>query len=147
MFFKKKKSTKEVRYIQDALFGKMSFIEDDEEGNYYQGNIDFENENIEILIYIDTDIIEEYQKKIFIELQKRYTDMKLLIEGFINKELKKINNNMQYYSIIQDLMISYISIFASQKEEIEIVYDLRDSFCWFEIYFEHFKPNYFGVSA
>lgn len=143
MFFKKKNTTT----INDDLFGKLSFIEESIDENHWNGAVEFENENIEILIYCKTSSLDNYQKKMFIELKNRYQEIKPAIEGFINKTLSEKNINARNYSIGDDFNISHISIFASDNQKIEIAYNLNNDFCLFEVVLENFIPVDLGISA
>jgi len=143
--FWRKKQKKETLYINDDLFGKLTFVDDSGEENYWIGAVEFENETIDIYIYGDASGIHTYQKNTFAELKKRYHHMIPLIESFLTNKLK---DRFSFdYSISKDFRIDYISIFKSDNHKLEFIYEKRGEHYWYEIMFEDFKPVDFGISA
>jgi hypothetical protein len=138
--------------ITDEFFGKLSFVEATKhEASHFFGAKIFNPVNyiVEYQIYNDGKIVSEAQRKLGIEIERNYAELKIEIENFINTELQKIDSTAKKYNLEKDLELQLITIPNSLSPKIEwsIEYSVKNDFLFFMVEFQNWEPFWFSISA
>jgi hypothetical protein len=152
MFNLFKKTNKNQETIEDEFFGKLSFFEASEyEPSYLSGTKEFRplNSEVEYQIYNDTKTVKKEQREWVIEIEKKFDDLKMEIETFINSEFAKMNDNREKINLEKDLNIGLITIPKNLNSVVEwsLTYRVEKDFAFYTIEFRNWKPYWFSISA
>ena len=145
--FKKKR-----KKITDNILGVLTFRKPNRLDESYW-NVDrivnSVNELVEFYIYNNEDGINESQKKLILEIEKKYSELIDNLEKFLNTRIREINSNHLSISINKDLDIHFISIPENPTElniwELNLVE--KRGITNYEITIENWIPIDLGISA
>lgn len=138
--------------VIDEFFGKLSFVEASKhEASYFFGAKTFNPANyiVEYQIYNNGKIVSEAQRKLGIEIERKYRELEIEIEKFINSQLEKIDAKSHNYNLEKDLEIRLITIPQDLNSSFEwsIEYAVKKDFSFFEVEFQNWEPTWFSISA
>ena len=145
--FKKKR-----KKITDNILGVLTFRKSNRLDESYW-NVDRKvnsvNELVEFYIYNNEDGIYESQKKLILEIEKKYSELIDNLEKFLNTRIREIDSNHINISINKDLDVHFISIPENLTElntwELNLVE--KRGFTNYEITIENWSPIDLGISA
>ncbi len=145
--FKKKR-----KKITDNILGILTFRKSNRLDESYW-NVDRKvnsvNELVEFYIYNNEDGINESQKKLILEIQKKYPELIDNLEKYLNTKIRKIDSNHLNISINKDLDVHFINIPENPTElntwELNLVE--KRGFTNYEITIENWIPIDLGISA
>ena len=145
--FKKKR-----KKITDNILGVLTFRKPNRLDESYW-NVDrivnSVNELVEFYIYNNEDGINESQKKLILEIEKKYSELIDNLEKFLNTRIREIDSNHLNISINKDLDVHFISIPENPTElntwELNLVE--KRGVTNYEITIENWIPIDLGISA
>ena len=145
--FKKKR-----KKITDNILGVLTFRKPNRLDESYW-NVDrivnSVNELVEFYIYNNEDGINESQKKLILEIEKKYSELIDNLEKFLNTRIREIDSNHLNISINKDLDVHFISIPENPTElntwELNLVE--KRGVTNYEIMIENWIPIDLGISA
>ena len=145
--FKKKR-----KKITDNILGVLTFKKSNRLDESYW-NVDRKvssvNELVEFYIYNNEDGINECQKQLILEIEKKYPELIDNLEKYLNNKIRKIDSNTLNISILKDLDVSFINIPENPTElnKWEINFVEKKGFTIYAIEIENWNPIDLGISA
>lgn len=145
--FKKKR-----KKIADDILGILTFRKSNRLDESYW-NVDRKvssiNELVEFYIYNNENGINENQKKLILEIEKKYPELIDNLEKYLNTKIREIDSNYSHISIEKDLVVSFINIPENPTElnKWEINFVEKKGFTIYGIEIENWNPIYLGISA
>lgn len=145
--FKKKRQ----KIIDDTLsvltFRKSNRLD----GSHWNINRKLESvtELVEFYIYNDSEGINDNQRRLILEIEKKYLELIDDLENYLNNEISKIDSTYSSISIHKDLDIMFINIPKNLTElnKWEINFVEKKGFSVYEIGLKNWKPVYLEISA
>lgn len=130
---------------------KRNKITDDTLGilTFKKSNSLDDSQSVEFYIYNDSEGINDHQRKLILEIAKKYLELIDSLESYLNNEISKIDSTYSSISIRKDLDIMFINIPKNLTElnKWEINFVEKEGFVIYEIGFENWKPIYLEISA
>ena len=145
--FKKKR-----KKITDDILGILTFRKSNILDESYW-NVDRKvtsiNELVEFYIYNNENGINEIQRNLILEIEKKYPELIDYLEKYLNDKIREIDSNYLNVSINKDLDVHFINIPENPTElniwELNLVE--KKGFTNYEITIENWIPVDLGISA
>ena len=143
--------TKRTKIIDD-IFGVLTFKKSSKLDEAYWNvdrKIDSLNEKVEFYVYNNKTGISDIQRKLILEIEKKYPELVNNLENYLNNEIQEIDRNSSKISIQKDLDVSFINIPKNPTElnKWEINFVEKRGFTIYGIDIENWKPIDLGISA
>jgi transcriptional antiterminator len=138
--------------ITDDILGVLTFRKSNRLDESYW-NVDRKvssvNELVEFYIYNNENGINKNQKKLILEIEKKYPELIDNLEKYLNTKIREIDSNYSHVSIQKDLDVSFINIPENPSElnKWEINFVEKKGFTIYGIEIENWNPWYLGISA
>ena len=143
---------KKRKKIADDILGILTFRKSNRLDESYW-NVDRKVKSVNELVefYIDNNEngINESQRKLILEIEKKYPELIDNLEKYLNNKIREIDSSNVEISINKDLDVNFISIPENPTElniwELNLVE--KKGFTNFEITIENWNPINLGISA